>query len=169
MKTNLAISLAICLLAAPFIASAENFPRQNDRGSVDSVVVAAIEAVEVSKRALIDYGVYDMEADPAKWTIMQIAGRGHNMQRGSTPGLGPMYSMRFIMDRVRGIESQVVSTFHEKRAIHCVLNDESRYEALPGTVYSEEVKFCLSRPDWKAYEATPDAAGLETEVGSTAR
>lgn len=170
--TKLSTSLAACLAISPLMAIAAdtNFPRHEEPSSVDSIIVGAMDAVAVSKRALVDYGVYDQEADPAKWLTMQIAGRGQKMQRAHLDTLGPMYSMRFIMDRVRGIENQVITTFHEKRAIHCVLTDEDRYEALPGTTYSEEVKFCRERPDWKRYEVgevpaiSRGATGVSTDL-----
>ena len=159
------------LAIAPFVASAAdtNFPRHGDPGSVDRIVIAAMNSVEISKRALIDYGTYDQKNDPAKTLILQIAARGHNMQRQTTPGPGPMYSMRFIMDRVKRIEDQVIRNFQKKRSIHCVATDDNRYEAVSGTTDREASTFCLPRPDWKRYETEPGVAVFETEVGSTAQ
>lgn len=170
-NTKLAALIVACLATTPLMAIAAdaNFPRQDDPGSIDHVVDAAMNSVVIAKRALVDYGVYDQNEDPAKWLIMQIGGRGYNMQREGANKLDPMYSMRFIMDRVRRMEDQVVSTFKEKRAIHCIATEDNGYEAAPGTEYGEASMYCLTRPDWKRYEVDPGAAAFETEVGSTAQ
>lgn len=202
MSTNTIIGALVagCLAIAPFSASAAdaNFPRQSDPGSIDRVVVAAINEVELAKRMLVAYGTYDQKDDPAKLLVIQIAGRGHNMQRQETSDAMQLYSIRYIADRVKRIQDQVVNRFQAERSAYCVATTTlvegedaiNTYEAAPGTSEEMAAMFCRFRPDWKRYQAEAlvfvsplklckgdqicngyqqSSSEFETEVGSTAQ
>lgn len=161
-------SLAICLALSASSASADdNFPDKDDHRSVDSVIVAAIESVEISKHAIIDFGTYDENEDAAQQAIDRIKVQGHYMQRDLRGR--HIFSMGIIMEQVKAMESRAVRAFVDERGGYCILMHDGEYEARSGVGLREAAIFCRRYPDWKRYVGEVRSSNSTAETGDAAK